>query len=274
MTVRYLRTDRENIWFDVKQNREVYRVSEKDRRAAEHKENRAMLAKAASGIATGIGKVLSDHRIMSSIAGGALGFITFTPIRFDYHTSDELSRAKTETVTDPGDPVKQANCEWRCRNLPGVPDVDKCIAECARLYGPRVLSGGGYTIRWRLGARVLCNLHSIVPNFVIDVQAQHVDLPWPLPDFDTPGVHWSLRETLAFDIPRDVTAFGAFGPLGTDAEAVENSLTAAKSMFERDIRLTLQIAGAAGGFAGTMTLPEIMKGVGEILKGVGEMIPG
>ena len=214
------------------------------------------------------GKLL-EPRVLASIGGGVLGAIAFNPVRFDLLHSELVDR---QTVYDPRgikDQIGYQKCVQKCiSDYQGQQwPLIVCIAGCQVKFGAEAILGERQW--WDLEFRVLCNLHSIVPNLSIDAGGVTVDLPWPLPDFTTPGIHWSLRETLAFNFR--MVAPAQFQPVDSDPNiALNRAIEGAK----QGIRQKLVLIGAAGGFAGTLTLPEILKGVGEVLRGVGEIVPG
>jgi len=219
-------------------------------------------------------------KVGPALAGAGLGYVAFTPFRFDNYKSDELLRTLTFGATSRlwtpghGDYDRYKLCLFDCRHFGGDPIT--CPKKCRDAYeGFWTETEGivGFTITWRLSMKVYCYLHTLAPNLVVDIKAGALDLPWPLPDINTPGIYWSLRETLAFDLSRDITVFTKGDPVG-DPGLIGQSQDTARRLAEKDVTRLLQLAGALGGFTGTLTLPEILKGVGDILKGVGEIVPG
>jgi hypothetical protein len=206
-------------------------------------------------------------KVGPAVAGGVLGYIAFTPTDFTILHADLVAYENYY-----GPPLPGGGCEAHCyaEFNKGGKSFDwllQCLEDCGDPPAPIVI---GVTQTWRFELRILCYVHTLVPNLVVDVKPATLDLPWPLPDISTPGIYWSLRETLAFNIR--LTADPEVQLV--DDPIADRARQAAFAKVKSEVRGKLVLAGALGGFAGTLTLPAMLQGVGEVLKGIGEIVPG
>jgi hypothetical protein len=215
-----------------------------------------------------VGMAVLDKAALS-IAGAILGYVTFLPTRFDFYQGHTLQEIPLRGPQFSHDEIRAEYAA--CQSTADTPERKaECERRRAAMSAATVVIG--YRTQWRIFARVYVNLHTLVPNLVVDIQSQRVDLPWPLPDFDTPSIYWSLRETLAFDLSRDV--WSEWRDTVDGGMYAEVSRRKAEEVCRRIVTRDLALMGAAGGFTGVLTLPEILKSVGEVLKGIGEIVPG
>ena len=210
------------------------------------------------------GKLL-EPRVLASIGGGVLGYLAFTPVRFD--TLRAFQYKEQEEVYGPDREGYAACVKWVYENVEDEKERKRNIKGCVD-YWLDPLRLRGHNQFWQIEFRILCYMHSVLPDLTLDTTNWSLKIPI-IGEVDFPDFYWSLRDTLAFNVR--INAPPEFIGVG---QKEGTALEKAKAKLIKDITLKLQIVGTAGGFAGTLTLPEILKGVGEVLRGVGEIVPG